>query len=262
MTGAVLAGFGLSAFTFSTLGHLLFGADAAGLLLLLTFGTGMPLFAGSFLVRPVPPRSQIGYEPILDATEDLIDESPDVEDVNGDRISHIRSTSLELTRSNSPAPRGRHVHFNQNAGGSSTKHARNSSVGSISPMNLSFTPLDLIRSLDFWLLFAVLAVLCGTGLMYINNAGTIALALGREGRLDYDKKRVSAWQAKQVALVSIWNCLGRILGGEYGFLLPFDELNSTGMASDFCKTRYKVQRVSRTFTCFSDADECRYGFCP
>lgn len=214
MTGAVLAGFGLSAFTFSTLGHVIFGGDAAGLLLLLTFGTGVPLFIGSFLVRPVPPRSQAGYEPILDESEELIDETEAVEGVTGDTLSRIRSTSLELTRSNSPVSRGRSVQFASRREGSISKHARNSSQGSISPIHLSLSPLDLIRSTDFWLLFSVLALLCGTGLMYINNAGSIALALGREGKLVYDKKKISAWQAKQVGLVSVWNCLGRILGGK------------------------------------------------
>ena len=51
--------------------------------------------------------------------------------------------------------------------------------------------------------------------MYINNVGTVALALARMGSLTYDKRSVSAWQAKQVATVSIWNAAGRILGGKY-----------------------------------------------
>lgn len=49
--------------------------------------------------------------------------------------------------------------------------------------------------------------------MYINNVGTVALALAREGLLLYDKRAVSAWQAKQVATISLWNASGRIIGG-------------------------------------------------
>ena len=74
--------------------------------------------------------------------------------------------------------------------------------------------MDLIRTPRFYMLAAVLAILCGTGLMYINNVGTVALVLARQGRMAYNKKDVSGWQSRNVGVISVWNCLGRIFGGE------------------------------------------------
>lgn len=222
MTGAVLAGFGLSAFAFSTAGHLLYDGDAGGLLMLLAFGTGLPMVIGSFFIQPVISASlEEGYERIGEEEEILVDESEAYHGLAGSSLERTRSSSLELSRSLSPHPRGRHhVHFAGTDPATeirrkAVKHVRTSSQGSVSPLHLSYSPRDLMVSLDFWLIFAVLAILCGTGLMYINNAGTVALALARNGKLEYDKKMVSGWQARQVGTVSIWNCTGRIVGGEY-----------------------------------------------
>jgi len=232
MTGAVLAGFGLSAFAFSTAGHLIFGGEAGGLLLLLAFGTGVPMFIASFLLRAVPPDSQEGYERVSSGDADVdgeeryndeaevpVDENEAFQGSASSTLERTRSSSLELTRSVSPAPRGRHhhVHFpseEPDLRRTAIKHTRSSSHGSVSPLHIALTPRDLLVSTDFWLIFAILALLCGTGLMYINNAGTVALALARDGRLEYDRKAVSGWQAKQVGTVSVWNCAGRILGGQ------------------------------------------------
>jgi len=95
-------------------------------------------------------------------------------------------------------------------------------------MDIAYTPLQLLYMLDFQALFFILALLCGTGLMYINNVGTVALALAREGKMEYDVRAISSWQAKQVATVSIWNCAGRILGG---------------IVSDFGKSRFHIRRI-------------------
>jgi hypothetical protein len=210
-TGTVLAGFGLSAFLFSTIGHALYGGDAGGLLLLLAFGTGLPMFIGSFIVRPVPIREsegEVGYERV--GMED--------DDGDFDVRQRSRTTSLDLVRSRSPIPRGRqaqshaHAHFPTDlANPSPSKTIRSASLP---PSMFAFTPYELISQTDFWILFVVLALLCGTGLMYINNAGTVALALARQGKAEYDKRKISAWQAKQVGTVSVWNCAGRILGGK------------------------------------------------
>jgi MFS family permease len=64
--------------------------------------------------------------------------------------------------------------------------------------------------------------------MYINNVGTVALALGRAGQLEYDTTKISSWQAKQVATISIYNCSGRVLAG---------------IASDWAKSRFSIGRI-------------------
>lgn len=74
---------------------------------------------------------------------------------------------------------------------------------------------------DFWLLFVTCALLSGTGLMYINNVGSISQALFAKGNPDYDDAKASQWQSTQVSTISVMNCLGRI---------------GIGMLADFTKT--------------------------
>lgn len=53
-TALVLSGFGLSAFFFSTMAHVLYPGDTSSFLELLAFGTALPMVMGFFLVRPIP----------------------------------------------------------------------------------------------------------------------------------------------------------------------------------------------------------------
>ena len=53
----------------------------------------------------------------------------------------------------------------------------------------------------------------GTGLMYINNVGTISQALFARGNPNFDTVLSAQLQATQVSIVSIANCVGRIALG-------------------------------------------------
>jgi MFS family permease len=212
-SGMVLAGFGLSAFTFSTIGHGLFSGDAGGLLLLLALGCSAPMLLGSLVIKEVSPKVESGYERIADGPEIIFDDGHD-------EMYHTRSSSIELSRSRSPAPVSRHPRHHVTA-------APKRKVSSIPPA-IDFSPMQLIYNVDFYALCAVLAICCGTGLMYINNVGTVALALGRNGQLEYNAHDISAWQAKQVATISIYNCAGRVLAG---------------LASDWAKARFGIGRI-------------------
>lgn len=214
-SGMVLAGFGLSAFTFSTIGHLAFGGNAGGLLLLLALGCSAPMLLGSLVIKEVPSKVEQGYERVSDGPEVLFD------DENDDGLYPTRTNSVELSRSRSPVRHPRHPRHHP----SPTTKRRNSSLP---PSSTDFSPMQLIYKTDFHALCVVLAICCGTGLMYINNVGTVALALGREGKLEYDAHEISAWQAKQVATISIYNCSGRVLAG---------------VASDWAKSRFGVGRI-------------------
>ncbi|ODN74856.1 hypothetical protein L202_07161 [Cryptococcus amylolentus CBS 6039] len=241
-TGAVLAGFGLSAFLFSFLGHLVWPGDSGGLLGLLAVGTSVPMLIGGLFIRPVfPEEARPEYEH-LDQDEPGVEVV--VEDYDSPALSRTTSLemsrSIDLSRSRSPA-RGRdphhphaHAHFaplphpSHPSHPSHPPHKRSQSLSSLPPTSLHHSPLDILQTPDFWLLFTILALLCGTGLMYINNAGTVVLALGREGHMQFDREKISGWQAKQVGLVSIWNCSGRLIGGFY---------------SDFIKSKYRISRI-------------------
>ncbi|CAE6420344.1 putative membrane protein YMR155W OS=Saccharomyces cerevisiae (strain ATCC 204508 / S288c) GN=YMR155W PE=1 SV=1 [Rhizoctonia solani AG-1 IB] len=73
--------------------------------------------------------------------------------------------------------------------------------------------LALFKTLDFWVVFGVLSLLAGTGLMYINNVGLIVQALLAAGNPDWDRADGGERQAAQVSIISIANAAGRILIG-------------------------------------------------
>ncbi|OCH93252.1 MFS general substrate transporter [Obba rivulosa] len=52
--GIVLSGFGLSAFLFSTIAHVVYPGNTSEFLLVLAIGTSLPMVLGLFLIRPIP----------------------------------------------------------------------------------------------------------------------------------------------------------------------------------------------------------------
>ncbi len=123
-TGLTIAGFGLSAFLFSTLSRSFFPGDISSFLLLLSIGTALPMLIGAFFLRPVKPRTAddakvaesgwgrtaSGYDTIPDEVdeEDMLDPKRSIPVVRvrtpsldlDDQLA--RSTSLDFTRATSP----------------------------------------------------------------------------------------------------------------------------------------------------------------
>ncbi|KAL1741130.1 major facilitator superfamily domain-containing protein [Schizophyllum fasciatum] len=137
-----------------------------------------------------------------------------------------------------------HVHHNHHAHhGHGHAHAHGHAHGHGHSHAPNVYGRALFVSFDFWLLFVIVSTLSGTGLMYINNVGSMAQALyagslAEVGQGDsealrstaspalqppaYDDAVASALQATQVSILSLMNCAGRVV---------------TGLASDFVKTR-------------------------
>lgn len=70
--GLVISGFGLSAFLFSTIAHVIFPGNTSEFLLVLAIGTSLPMILGFFVIRPIPlPHSDYSR---LGETPDAIDE--------------------------------------------------------------------------------------------------------------------------------------------------------------------------------------------
>lgn len=190
-TGSVLAGFGLSAFFFSQISRTL-GGSTSGFLRVLAIGTAVPMFIGAILVRPYPPAQAAEYEPVHC---DDPDEHRDADlglsrqvslgvpaEAIADRFGH--SNDLELARSSSGSLAHRtHEHEHEHDGDSSPPtptdpllqrgigHKRYDSNESLPPTAIHYSPLDLIGRTDWYLLFSILAILCGIGLEWINNVG-------------------------------------------------------------------------------------------
>ncbi|KAG8905762.1 hypothetical protein FRB99_008335 [Tulasnella sp. 403] len=69
--------------------------------------------------------------------------------------------------------------------------------------------VKLLKSSEFWLIFGILSLLSGTGLMYINNVGSITQALFIHDNGTWDEHAGSKIQASQVSITSLGNCFGR-----------------------------------------------------
>ncbi|KAJ3296728.1 hypothetical protein HK104_001289 [Borealophlyctis nickersoniae] len=209
VVGTSVSFFGLSAFIFSQLSYIFYREDADsnphstvphhsamdthGFLLFLAFTTGGVNLLAMFCL------TDLSREP-------------------GMRMTHFgdgdNSTSSLLSNDASSA-RSSSSHLDdrdEEENGSESVRARPKA-------DLSF-----FTNVDAWVLFAAFGLLVGTGLMYINNIGAIVVALSSAPS---DSPPVSRTQSTQVSLISIFNCIGRIV---------------TGIASDYAKRVAGIRR--------------------
>ncbi|KAI5117521.1 hypothetical protein M0805_009529 [Coniferiporia weirii] len=245
-TGLVLSGFGLSAFFFSTLAHVLYPGDTSSFLSLLALGTSFPMILGFFLVRPIPLPAANDATPAArrvsfsEIPHDGFAHSAGVDGVfGGDALvfEHHNDSRTTLLSGHRPQPHSereesQYVHEEHEEVAppplrsvelavptSSAERRRRSSVSygrsksRVIEVMQDLHGKTLLISGDFWLLFTMLSLLSGTGLMYINNVGSISQALFAKGNPDFDEIESAKWQSMQVSIISIANCLGRILSG-------------------------------------------------
>ncbi|KAH7916644.1 major facilitator superfamily domain-containing protein [Hygrophoropsis aurantiaca] len=245
-TGLVLSGFGLSAFYFSAIAHTAFPGDTSAFLLVLSLGTAIPMLIGLVIVRPVPlpsMKSVIGvegglstgsYSRISDAARSpfLNDNDSNTpllqagshheQDPSVASTYHVpqASNAVELSPSRDSIDR-RHSR-------ASTQRRSFSSAARLLDVSPNIHGKRLWMTPDFYVIFAIMSLLSGTGIMYINNVGSISQALYAKGNPSYDEIEASRWQATQVSIISIGNCAGRIL---------------IGIISDFARIRLHLPRA-------------------
>ncbi|KIK91177.1 hypothetical protein PAXRUDRAFT_831061 [Paxillus rubicundulus Ve08.2h10] len=220
-TGLVFSGFGLSAFWFSTIAHVFFPGDTSAFLLVLALGTAIPMLIGLFTIRSVPlplssPRTRHdttteGYAPIPIADAGVcIANSEEAEIDLEEAYAPLLSHEHERNPHHVPEPSSP-VEINRARGEEPNIHGK----------QLWLTP-------DFYLIVTILGICSGTGIMYINNVGSISQALYAKANPMYDDLEASKWQAAQVSTVSIGNFAGRIL---------------IGLISDFTRNRLHLPRA-------------------
>lgn len=156
----VVAGFGLSAFLYSTLSHLITSADpTSSFLLLLAFGTGLSTLLGAVFVRPVlhpPPPSRAGYLAVDD-----FDASP-------------------LSRSTSPLRQEEgESYFAEEAVGDDARRRELSKERAAESLDINGR--ELLSHSDFWLMFAYLGLCSGVGLMCESHLGAVLATLLASG---------------------------------------------------------------------------------
>ncbi|KAF8580797.1 MFS general substrate transporter [Ramaria rubella] len=242
--GLVLSGFGLSAFFFSTLAHRLFPGNTSSFLLFLALGTSLPVIVGYFTVRPVPHAERPEANPgiidraAVDSSSHLLrpgaetdgagfgefasstaiaaahkaDDSLDdafvpittaayPELVSAVDVPRSRSRSMEL----SPARA-----FDVGIRASSSRKGASQTNPVALPDEVDRHGKRMLTGWEFWLLFTILSLLSGTGLMFINNVGSISQALSAKGNPNYDRIEAGKLQAAQVSIISLANCGARI----------------------------------------------------
>ena len=153
--GIVISGFGLSAFFFSTVATLFFHGDPSSLLLLLAFGTALPMVLGFFVVKPIPlptdeslesglfPDSAVATSEILYSAIPANEAEPSPAETLNKPARMSRDTSrTHLVSHDSPSA------HSQRSPPRDQAHAA-SSPGA----NVDLHGKAMFRGLDFWLLF-------------------------------------------------------------------------------------------------------------
>ncbi|KAJ3196167.1 hypothetical protein HK101_009907 [Irineochytrium annulatum] len=189
--GISVSFFGLSAFFFTLFGGV-FGDTFDFLLFVGLFTGGGPILASVFL-HDISGRGRAPKEDNDEGEDDRlpvhIEEEVDVSGIGGGATSgaHQRGVSTEASDEHRALLDGEQPE-----------------VARVPTGRVSVDPgFALFQSADAWILFGVMLLVTGPGLMYINNIGEVVLSLGGN----------QAAQRVHVSLISVNNCAGRIVNG-------------------------------------------------
>ncbi|KAL0958698.1 hypothetical protein HGRIS_014030 [Hohenbuehelia grisea] len=192
-----MAGFGLSAFIYSSMARVFFPGDTSSFLLTLAIGTASPMIAGYFMIRIVPlPLAPSGTE------EGALIRRVDTQDSSD-------STPLLSEEVEPPQP-------------STDRRPSDSSH--------EMTGWNLTKNINFWTLFALFSILSGTGIMYINNVGTMSQILYAKSANPYRDVEAAKWQSAQVSTISVVSFLGRVCMGVFSDYLK----SHLGLPRSYC----------------------------
>ncbi|GAC96745.1 hypothetical protein PHSY_004329 [Pseudozyma hubeiensis SY62] len=285
-TALVLSGFGLSAFFYSTLSHLLFPGNTGDYLLLLAFGSMTSMLIGLGLIKIIPPieedgdrgnpgrtgegyvrrrtSSEIGAQASLWHRPQVV--SGDANDDEADE-PHIAPRSVAASSSNGTNANDEEAvaadEMDPESQGLLTgrDESKRDPKRDIDPSQINISGRKLFEQVDFYLIFLVMTLVSGAGLLLINNVGTITKTLWDYNHRDNPvlvaadnsdllsrspanngtvaatafesfklsaKSSVQQLQAKQVSVISLCNFSGRIIIG----LLSDWLVNKTGSAAN------------------------------
>ncbi|KAL2761267.1 hypothetical protein ACRALDRAFT_1045566 [Sodiomyces alcalophilus JCM 7366] len=242
-TAFPLAGFGLSAFFFSTLGRLLFPNDTGSFLAMLAIGTSGLTFCGFFFLRVVPhsdyqhqsdqanPRAR--HEPSEVVTkpqasrqhphdfvtktgtsnsDDLI---PAARTIDGqasmESVTQVGDAGPSLDVASDPSEMTSLMSNSVSLPGDII--SLQSTIDTDRLPRADIRGFRLIRTLDFWHQFSIMGILSGVGLMTINNTGHNVNALWRRWDHTVSDGFLITQQQMHVSILSICSFAGRLLSG-------------------------------------------------
>ncbi|RPA82074.1 MFS general substrate transporter [Ascobolus immersus RN42] len=236
-TAFPLAAFGLSAFFFSTLSSWLFPGDTSSFLLVLAVATSATIFVSFFFLRVIHLPRSVGYTALPDSGSgsNVLHRTK-----SGDSIPRVQEIEPGTASSSSPRP----VVDNRDPAtldetssilskssdeedleAASTKHRKGSSVDGV---HVDIRGMALVKEIDFWLLWFMLGLMTGVGLMTINNIGHSVKALWMAFDPTTTPEYIQKRQALHVSILSILSFTGRII---------------SGTTSDHIKKNHGLQRI-------------------
>lgn len=210
-TSLVASGFGLSAFCYSAFASTFFPGDTSALLLVLALGTAIPTFITLFVVRPAPLaqpplRNEISRNKVVSLNSSEIDM-----DERSLKESELPLLEDEPENDDDSDDLSESIAFKMNRGDEAP--------------NIHGKQLWMCQ--DSYILILIITLLCGTGVMYINNVGSISHALYANSNPNYNEAEASEWQTSQVSTLSVCNFAGRVF---------------IGLVSDFIRNRLDLPR--------------------
>lgn len=177
-TAMVLAGFGLSAFMYSTLSHEFFPGNTEDYLLLLALGSSLSFLAGIALVKIMPPAAASPEETDVDGPPDDPEVATAARPIGGRRrTSSDLSASAFVVSDDEGEHREddaeeRRQLLSRDEGGQRKPHRSHAAVE-----ETDITGWKLLAHHDFQFLFLIMCLISGSGLLLINNVGTITRTL-------------------------------------------------------------------------------------
>ncbi|KAG5983337.1 hypothetical protein E4U55_000209 [Claviceps digitariae] len=233
-TAFPLAAFGLSAFFFSSLGALLFPGDPSAFLKLLSYGTFTLIFAGFFFLGVYPqPKYHVVANPDgclpspsnrLRTSQDCsqpLEYHPDAEPGTSS-IASVATPSLSSLIHSEPISGDAHISHDITDEASSlisspvSEHmadAEANNVDTDESHRVDIRGLKLLCNQSFWLLFTIMAILSGVGLMTINNIGNDVNALWKHRDRSVTEDFLVHQQQMHVSILSLCSFGGRLLSG-------------------------------------------------
>lgn len=191
-TSFPIATYGLSAFVYSIFGSLLYKADTSRFLGFLGYSSAAVCILGLPLIYLADRETHRG---LTARTHTAL-------------ATGSRSPSIELQPYSSPFPKPKHLC-------EELMHKKLKHEVGIS---------DVVKSMEFWLIFLVLGFLAALGQMYIYSVGYMVKSLLNGSEETFIQRE----QQFQVSVLSIANCAGRLLSGIVGDLLSNSFKKSRG----------------------------------
>lgn len=226
-TAFPLSAFGLSAFFYTTSATIIFPGDTSGYLALLAWGTTAMTFAGMIFLQILPEARDdgAGAYGVVPEDDQLVFKRDDVPEsqrlhrasFHSHRGRQSRPTSKGSIRSDVPSEVSSLV-----ASSESSDDEPGDIIGSMPEPKNPFhahhsrpeiTGWELVKTPKFWQLFLMLGLLCGVGLMTINNIGNNARSLWSHYDDSASKDFILKRQLTHVSILSFCSFLGRLISG-------------------------------------------------